>query len=135
MELKLKDDEIRRKRNFKEFARGKYGSQIKQIQDFINANSRLVSEVILRERFQSVVDRVNAENGVILQRKEQEYRGNMRYLFGEWRKMKKEKMMLDKIQRAERIQKEEQSRAVLAGKFPHFMGLLLNPFNVYEGLA
>lgn len=82
-----------------------------------------------------MVDRVNTENGVILQRKEQEYRGNMRYLFGEWRKMKKEKMMLDKIQRAERIQKGEQSRAVLAGKFPHFMGILLNPFNVYEGLV
>ena len=43
MELKLKEDEIKRKRNFRENAWGKFGPQFKQLQDFISANSRLVS--------------------------------------------------------------------------------------------
>ena len=43
MELKLKEDEIKRKRNFREYARGKFGPQIKRFQDFISASSRMIS--------------------------------------------------------------------------------------------
>jgi hypothetical protein len=81
-----------------------------------------------------VIDQAATANNQVVSRKEREYRENMRSLFGEWRKIKKEKMMLDKIERAERIHRNERLRANLAGRFANFMGVLINPFNIYDEL-
>ena len=106
IELKLKEEEIRRKRTFREQARGRFAPQVKQIQDFLAANARLVSEALLRQRFQAVIDRAVAANDLLFARKHAECRQNMHSLFAEWRKIKREKMMLEKIERAERIRRD-----------------------------
>lgn len=131
MELKLKDDQIKRKRNFRENARGKFTPQIKQIQDFINANSRLVTEAILKQQFQAVIDQVVTSNVQVVARKEKEGKEDMKSLFSEWRKMKKEKIMMERTYRADKIRRGEQWRAAMASKFPNMMGVLINPFNIY----
>jgi hypothetical protein len=131
IELKLKEDEIKRKRAFRDNARTKFGQEIKQIQNFITKNARLVSEVVLRERFQSIIEKVVVANNEIVARKEKDCDKDVKFLFAEWRKIKQEKMMLDKIKRAQRLEREEGSRRVLASKFPNLMGVLLTPFSIF----
>jgi hypothetical protein len=52
-------------------------------------------------------------------------------LFAEWRKIKKEKMMLDKIKRAQKIEKEENYRRIMDAKFPNLIGVLFTPFTIF----
>jgi adenine-specific DNA methylase len=55
-------------------------------------------------------------------------------LFNEWRKIKKEKMMLEKLRRAEKIQREEKYRLEMADKFGNLMGVLIDPFSIYDDI-
>lgn len=62
MELKLKEDEIKRKKAFRDNARSKYQTQIQNIQIFITQNARVINEIVLRERFQTIINKMAIVN-------------------------------------------------------------------------
>lgn len=78
-----------------------------------------------------MIDQVVTSNVQVVARKEKEGKEDMKSLFSEWRKMKKEKIMMERTYRADKIRRGEQWRAAMASKFPNMMGVLINPFNIY----
>lgn len=132
MELKLKDDEIKRKKAFRDNNRAKFQTQLQNMQIYITQNARIINEVVLRERFQSIIDKVVIFNNEVVAKKARQTERDQKFLFSEWRKMKHESKMKEKIKRASKMEKMENCRRILADKFPNLMGVLITPFTIFE---
>ena len=102
------------------------------IQSFITKNAKIISEIVLRERFQAVINKMAIVNNEFVAKKAKQSERDQKFFFEEMRKMKQEGIMKEKVRRAAKMEKMEYCRKVLAEKFPNLMGVLITPFTIFE---
>lgn len=80
------------------------------ISSYLIKNAKIVNELVLRDHFQRHIDHLALSNKEAIAVKQQECDRNLKKLFSNWRKIKQEKYVRNKIRKAEKMEVKKKER-------------------------